>query len=87
MTSLASLLKQTNKLVIPPPAERVKISRLARELLRKTRRAAERFPEVRGVLMGGSFAKGTWLPKHVDLDVFVRIDPATPVEQFEKVGL
>jgi len=37
--------------------------------------------------MGGSFAKGTWLPEHVDLDVFVRIDPATPVERFEEVGL
>jgi len=87
MSSLASLLKQADKLVIPPPEEAEKISRLAGEVLRRTRRAAERFPEVRGVLMGGSFAKGTWLPKHVDLDVFVKIDPATPVERFEKVGL
>ena len=87
MTTLASVLKQAKKLVVPSPAETAKISRLARELLRKTRRAAKRFPRVREVLMGGSFAKGTWLPKHVDLDVFVRFDPATPVEQFEKMGL
>ena len=87
MSSLDSVLKRANELVVPSPAETAKISALAAVLLRKTRRAAERFPEVRGVLMGGSFAKGTWLPRHVDLDVFVRIDPSTPVERFEKVGL
>ena len=87
MSSFASVMKQANRLVVPSPGETAKINRLAVELLRRTRRAASRFPEVRGVLMGGSFAKGTWLPKHVDLDVFVRIDPATPVERFEEVGL
>jgi len=87
MSSLDSVLKRAKELVIPSPAEAAKINTLAGVLLRKTRRAAERFPEVRSVLMGGSFAKGTWLPRHVDLDVFVRIDPATPVERFEKVGL
>jgi len=87
LSSLASVLAQANKRVIPSPADAAKISRLARRLLQKTRRAAERYPEVRGVLVGGSFAKGTWLPRHVDLDIFVKIDPATPVERFEKVGL
>jgi tRNA nucleotidyltransferase (CCA-adding enzyme) len=87
MSGLAHVLKRASGLIVPPPAEATKIGRLARILLAKTRRAAKRFPEVRGVLMGGSFAKGTWLPKRVDLDIFVRIDSATPVERFEKVGL
>jgi tRNA nucleotidyltransferase (CCA-adding enzyme) len=87
MSPLGTVLKQATKLVVPSAAETAKISRLARKLLRNTRRAAERFPEARGVLMGGSFAKGTWLPNHVDLDIFVKIDPATPVARFEKVGL
>ena len=87
MSPLATVLEQATKLVVPPPAERAKVSRLARKLLLKTRLAAERFPEARGVLMGGSFAKGTWLPNNVDLDIFVKIDPATPVGRFEKVGL
>jgi tRNA nucleotidyltransferase (CCA-adding enzyme) len=87
MSRLTNVLKQASELVVPPPSEVAKLSRLARTLLRRTRRAAKRFPEVRGVLMGGSFAKGTWLPNRVDLDIFVRIDSATPVERFEKVGL
>jgi len=56
-------------------------------LLLKTRRAASRFPETRGALLGGSFAKGTWLPGHVDLDIFVKIDPGTPEDRFERIGL
>jgi tRNA nucleotidyltransferase (CCA-adding enzyme) len=63
------------------------VSALARSLLLKTRRVASRFPETRGVLLGGSFAKGTWLPGDVDLDIFLKIDPGTPEDRFEKIGL
>jgi len=87
MSLLATVLKQATKLVVPSSSDVAKIGSLAEELILKTKRAAGRFPEVRGVLMGGSFAKGTWLPKHVDLDIFVKLDPSTPVERFEKVGL
>ena len=87
MSALARVLKQATKLAVPSPKETAKIGTLARKLLGKTELASKRFQEVRGVLMGGSFAKGTWVPNHVDLDIFVKIDPATPVERFEKVGL
>ena len=87
MSPMASVLKEASRLVVPSQAEATKMGRLARMLLAKTKRAAQRFPEVRGVVMGGSFAKGTWLPGRVDLDVFVQIDGATPEERFEKVGL
>ena len=87
MSELSSVLKRATRVIAPSSAETAKIRRLARKLLQRTRRAAEGFPEVRGVLMGGSFAKGTWLPRHVDLDIFVKIDPGTPVARFEQVGL
>jgi tRNA nucleotidyltransferase (CCA-adding enzyme) len=45
------------------------------------------FPEVRGVVLGGSFAKGTWLPEDADVDIFVRIDTSTSEPRFEHVGL
>ena len=75
------------KLVIPTADMERRVGALARSLLLRTRRAAARFPETRGVLLGGSFAKGTWLPQQVDLDIFVRIDPGTPEDRFEKIGL
>jgi len=75
------------RLVTPTADMEQSVGALARSLLQRTRRAAARFPETRGVLLGGSFAKGTWLPGLVDLDIFVRIDPRTPEDRFEKIGL
>lgn len=74
-------------LVTPTTEVERDVGALAKSLLQRTRTAAARFPEARGVLLGGSFAKGTWLPVHVDIDIFVRIDPETPEERFEKIGL
>jgi tRNA nucleotidyltransferase (CCA-adding enzyme) len=75
------------ELVTPTPEMERNVGALAKLLLLKTRRAASSFPETRGALLGGSFAKGTWLPRHVDLDIFVKIDPDTPEDRFERVGL
>ncbi len=80
-------MAEAQRLVAPSPSEAAMIAALARVLLTKTRKAARRFPETRGVLLGGSFAKGTWLPGNNDLDIFVKIDPSTPEEEFERIGL
>ncbi len=87
MSRLSNVMARAEKLALPSDKEKSMISSLAKSLLSKTRRAAGRFPETRGVLVGGSFAKGTWVRGHVDLDIFVKIDPSTPEERFEKVGL
>ncbi len=87
MKSVERILREATPLVTPTPEVLRKVGALADSLLRKTRKAAARYPETKGALLGGSFAKGTWLPKHVDLDIFVKIDPATPEARFEEVGL
>lgn len=87
MTGISRVLASAESLVRPSQDGEAKIGSLAKSLLAKTRRAAERFPETRGVLIGGSYAKGTWLPGHVDLDIFVKFDPSTAEADFERVGL
>lgn len=87
MTRTQSVLASATKLVIPRAEDKKRLSELADFLLTRTRSAAAAQPEARGVLLGGSFAKGTWLPTNVDVDVFVLIDPATPEKDFERIGL
>ncbi|HEV2137473.1 MAG TPA: CCA tRNA nucleotidyltransferase [Nitrososphaerales archaeon] len=87
MNRLSRVMTEAQRLVAPSPLETAKTASLARVLLTKTRKAAKRFPKTRGVLLGGSFAKGTWLPGNNDLDIFVKIDPSTPEEEFERIGL
>lgn len=87
MTKITSVLARAEALVQPSLTEEERITSLAKRLLSKTRKAARRFPETRGVILGGSFAKGTWLAAHVDLDIFVKFDPSTTEENFERIGL
>lgn len=87
MRGISEVLVQASNRVVPSEREEEKVGSLAKVLMRKTVLAAGRYRETRGVLMGGSYAKGTWLPKEVDLDIFVRIDASTPEPRFEEVGL
>ena len=38
------------------------------------------------VIIGGSFAKGTWLENDTDIDFFVMIDPTVQRHEFEELG-
>jgi tRNA nucleotidyltransferase (CCA-adding enzyme) len=87
MSRVSLVISKAERLVIPSSAEEAKIAKLAKVLLARTKKFAARFPETRGVLVGGSYAKGTWLHKHVDLDIFVKFDPSTPEPEFERIGL
>jgi tRNA nucleotidyltransferase (CCA-adding enzyme) len=71
----------------PAAEDRQRLGRIARLALARTRKAAEAFPEVRGVVLGGSYAKGTWLPESADVDIFVRLAVGTAEGRFEEAGL
>ncbi len=42
--------------------------------------------KVVGVIIGGSFAKGTWIRDDVDIDIFVKFDNSINDEQFRQLG-
>ena len=87
MNRIQSTLSKAEALVTPSASEEARVARLAANLLARTKTYAARFPETRGVVIGGSYAKGTWLPGHVDIDVFVKMDPSTSDPEFERIGL
>lgn len=69
----------------PTPAEETKldgIAKLAKDLVEQAKT-----PEVKEVVFGGSYAKGTWLRGDADIDIFVKIDPAVDEQTFEKIGV
>ncbi len=87
MTSAERIVAAASRLASPGASEASRLDRLSRRVLERARAAGSKHPEVKGAALGGSFAKGTWLPGRADLDVFVRIDPKTPEARFEEVGL
>ena len=46
----------------------------------------KKFPEVIGLEFGGSFAKGTWLTKDADIDIFLRFKKSISEEKFERIA-
>ena len=60
-----------------------KIAELALKLVEKE---IEKYPEVIDLEFGGSFAKGTWLSKDADVDIFIKFEKSTSEEKFENIS-
>jgi tRNA nucleotidyltransferase (CCA-adding enzyme) len=69
---LATVLKR----VTPKADERAKMSALAEKLERKVASASKRLGAKAAVRVEGSIAKGTWLSRELDIDVFMRVPPS-----------
>jgi len=87
LTSMKAVLGEASKLVSPSKVEARNLTGIADKTIERVRASSSRFREVRGVHPGGSFAKGTWLPHDVDLDIFVRIADDVEDSRFERIGL
>lgn len=85
--SLRAVLSKVEAEVVPDAEEMARIDGVAKATLARVRKAASKVPESTGVVLGGSYAKGTWVSGHVDLDYFVKFRSDTPLQAFEKLGL
>lgn len=80
------VLEQARKISIPIEKEQEKIKKISELSIQLVKQQAERFSEVTGVEIGGSYAKGTWLSGEVDLDVFVKLKKDVDEKTFESIG-
>jgi tRNA nucleotidyltransferase (CCA-adding enzyme) len=80
------VLDQVKKFTIPTPKEQETMKELADYSLQLVKEQAAKFPDVVGVEIGGSYAKGTWLQGEVDLDIFIKLKNDTDEKTFESVG-
>jgi tRNA nucleotidyltransferase (CCA-adding enzyme) len=84
---LTSVLDTAKELVTPSPSQELKLAGITERIVKKTEMASKDFPQVREVIVGGSFAKGTWLPEEADIDIFVKISSEVDDSTFEEIGL
>ena len=82
MKSISTILKAVTP-TNTTQASKENISKIAFDLVEEE---VKKFPEVIGIEFGGSFAKGTWLSKDADIDIFVRFKKSTSEEKFEKIS-
>jgi tRNA nucleotidyltransferase (CCA-adding enzyme) len=69
---MKKVLEQIKKEIIPSKEEQKKVNEIAQEIVQLINQKADKFNAE--LIIGGSVAKGTWLPGIYDIDCFLRFD-------------
>lgn len=80
------LLKQIEKRVVPSEMLCKQKDEMVRKVVRMAREEAAKYPQVVGIELGGSFAKGTWLAERADVDVFIKFCTSVAEKEFAELG-
>jgi len=83
---MKSIISKISKTVIPSKTieqSKKQIAELAYSLVEKE---IAKYPEITELEFGGSFAKGTWLSKDADIDIFIKFKKTVSEEKFEGVS-
>jgi tRNA nucleotidyltransferase (CCA-adding enzyme) len=86
MPNSNTLISKALSICEPSHSEQARITTIAQEVKAYVDRYVAGLDNVVDVVFGGSFAKGTWLPRQADIDIFVKIKPSVTVEKFEQMG-
>jgi len=81
-----SILRYAKKEATPPKKLQQKKQRIAKKACDLVSQCIEKHAQVVGFELGGSYAKGTWLPEKADIDIFVKFNKKTSEKDFRDVG-
>jgi tRNA nucleotidyltransferase (CCA-adding enzyme) len=80
------ILKKAEKLVVPSEKLQKQKDAIVEQSIKLVQKEASSHSQVTGIEIVGSYAKGTWLPKRADIDVFVKFHSDTPEKEFVEIG-
>lgn len=80
------ILVQATKYTTPSERLQKQKSAIAEQAIKLVQKAASSYSQVTGIEIVGSYAKGTWLPRKADIDVFVKLHADTPEKEFVEIG-
>jgi len=81
-----SILNYAKKEATPPKKLQQRKQRIAKMVCDLVSQSIEKYPEAVGFELGGSYAKGTWLPEKADIDIFVKFNKKTSEGDFRNIG-
>jgi len=87
MSELNKVIEEALKLVEPSKEEMDHVKALASIALQRVSKAASYSEFKPIVVLGGSYAKGTWLKGEADIDIFVKFPRDLEKKELEKHGL
>jgi len=85
-----SILSHAKKEAAPSKKLQEKKQRIAKKACDLVSECIEKYPQVVDFVLGGSYAKGTWISEkpvdNVDIDIFVKFNKKTSEKDFRKIG-
>jgi len=80
------VIKKSKEIAIPNHTQRKKVDKIANQVFSLVNQVAEKQKSVVSVHFGGSYAKETWTPEKIDIDIFVKFKKTTTEKNFETIG-
>ncbi len=91
--AISGILKEARKLAVPSEKEELRVNSLVKEVLQKINSELTKQKLAAKIIVGGSVAKGTWLPGISDIDFFIIfnydrfVDRSTELSDFAESAL
>ena len=84
MNKIDSIIQECTESSVPSKSKQSKLEKISKEIQKEIANFKDK--RISRVLVGGSFAKGTWLENDTDIDFFVMIEPNVERAEFEELG-
>ena len=84
MNSIDEVTRMISESSIPLKSKQNELEKISKEIQKGIMNFNDK--RILKVIVGGSFAKGTWLENDTDIDFFVMIEPTVERNQFEELG-
>jgi len=83
---MKKIISKVRNSVIPTKSQEKSKGKIADLAFKLVETQIKKFPEIINLEFGGSFAKGTWLPKNADVDIFIKFKKEISEENFVKIS-
>ncbi|HXG14246.1 MAG TPA: CCA tRNA nucleotidyltransferase [Candidatus Nitrosotenuis sp.] len=80
------ILKQAEKLIIPSEKLQKQKEAVVEKVIKLVEKQIVNYPQISGIEIVGSYAKGTWLPQKADVDIFIKFHTDVSEKDFTEFG-
>ncbi|MFN3653721.1 MAG: CCA tRNA nucleotidyltransferase [Candidatus Nitrosotenuis sp.] len=80
------ILKQAEKLVKPSEKLQKQKDAVVEKVVKLVQKQIVNYPQITGIEIVGSYAKGTWLPQKADVDIFIKFRTDVSERDFVELG-
>ena len=80
------ILKRVKKYVIPSEKIQKQKDTIVEQTINLVKKETIKYSQITGIEVVGSYAKGTWLPKKADIDIFIKFRTDTTEKDFVENG-